>query len=71
MPGRVGLVHAAVNTTAPACYAASLVARMLGRRKPGWRCRWWGGRGRPQGAAASQPVYETRLANGKLEVRAR
>jgi nitrite reductase/ring-hydroxylating ferredoxin subunit/uncharacterized membrane protein len=32
---RVGLVHATVNTTALACYAASLVARVLGRRKPG------------------------------------
>ena len=32
---RVGLVHAALNTTALACYTASLVARALGRRKPG------------------------------------
>jgi nitrite reductase/ring-hydroxylating ferredoxin subunit/uncharacterized membrane protein len=32
---RVGLVHASVNTLALACYSASLVARLLGRRKAG------------------------------------
>jgi nitrite reductase/ring-hydroxylating ferredoxin subunit/uncharacterized membrane protein len=31
---RVGLVHATSNTVALACYTASLVARLLGRRKP-------------------------------------
>jgi nitrite reductase/ring-hydroxylating ferredoxin subunit/uncharacterized membrane protein len=32
---RVGLVHATCNTLALACYSASLVARLLGRRKAG------------------------------------
>jgi nitrite reductase/ring-hydroxylating ferredoxin subunit/uncharacterized membrane protein len=32
---RVGLVHASVNTLALTCYSASLVARLLGRRKAG------------------------------------
>ena len=32
---RVGLVHASVNTLALLCYSASLVARLLGRRKAG------------------------------------
>jgi nitrite reductase/ring-hydroxylating ferredoxin subunit/uncharacterized membrane protein len=32
---RVGLVHAGCNTLALACYSASLVARLLGRRKAG------------------------------------
>jgi nitrite reductase/ring-hydroxylating ferredoxin subunit/uncharacterized membrane protein len=32
---RVGLVHATFNTTALACYAASLLARVLGRRRQG------------------------------------
>jgi nitrite reductase/ring-hydroxylating ferredoxin subunit len=32
---RVGLVHAVANTVALTCYSASLVARLLGRRKPG------------------------------------
>jgi nitrite reductase/ring-hydroxylating ferredoxin subunit/uncharacterized membrane protein len=32
---RVGLVHATFNTTALACYTASLVARALGRRRSG------------------------------------
>ena len=31
---RVGLVHATANTVALTCYTASLVARLLGRRKP-------------------------------------
>ena len=32
---RVGLVHASCNTLAVLCYSASLVARLLGRRKAG------------------------------------
>ncbi len=32
---RVGLVHATANSVALACYTGSLVARLLGRRKPG------------------------------------
>lgn len=32
---RVGLVHASFNTLALLCYSASLVARLLGKRKPG------------------------------------
>jgi nitrite reductase/ring-hydroxylating ferredoxin subunit/uncharacterized membrane protein len=32
---RVGLVHATFNTVALACYSGSLLARLLGRRKPG------------------------------------
>jgi nitrite reductase/ring-hydroxylating ferredoxin subunit/uncharacterized membrane protein len=32
---RVGLVHATANTVALACYTGSLVARLLGRRRPG------------------------------------
>jgi nitrite reductase/ring-hydroxylating ferredoxin subunit len=32
---RVGLVHASFNTLALLCYSASLVARLLGRRKAG------------------------------------
>jgi nitrite reductase/ring-hydroxylating ferredoxin subunit len=32
---RVGLVHASCNTLALLCYSASLVARLLGRRKAG------------------------------------
>jgi nitrite reductase/ring-hydroxylating ferredoxin subunit/uncharacterized membrane protein len=32
---RVGLVHASCNTLALVCYSASLVARLLGRRKAG------------------------------------
>ena len=32
---RVGLVHLSCNTLAVACYSASLVARLLGRRKAG------------------------------------
>jgi uncharacterized membrane protein len=32
---RVGLVHAGCNTLALLCYSASLVARLLGRRKAG------------------------------------
>lgn len=34
-PRRVGLVHATANTLALLCYSGSLVARLLGRRKPG------------------------------------
>ena len=34
-PRRVGLVHASSNTLALLCYSASLVARLLGRRKAG------------------------------------
>jgi nitrite reductase/ring-hydroxylating ferredoxin subunit/uncharacterized membrane protein len=33
---RVGLVHAGANTLALLCYSASLVARLLGRRKAGF-----------------------------------
>jgi nitrite reductase/ring-hydroxylating ferredoxin subunit/uncharacterized membrane protein len=32
---RVGLVHASFNSLALLCYSASLLARLLGRRKPG------------------------------------
>jgi nitrite reductase/ring-hydroxylating ferredoxin subunit len=32
---RVGLVHASMNSLAVVCYSASLVARLLGRRKAG------------------------------------
>jgi hypothetical protein len=100
---RVGLVHAAVNTTALSLYLASVIARARGRRRGGKALAPAGlgvllGGGYLGGAqsamAASpargpvapfrfadgsivrspastpQPSYQTRIQNGRIEVRA-
>ena len=66
---RVGLVHAAVNTTALSLYLASMVAGARGRRRGG-TFRFADGSIMRSPASTPEPSYQTRIQNGRIEVRA-